>query len=128
MDFALPADRKAKFKESEKKYKYQDLSRELKNTVEKESDVYTNHNCCYWYSHQRINKGPGGIGNKRMSGEHPNYNTIEIGQNTEKSPGDLEWLTVIQTPVKDHLLTLMGKNSQGVNNNKNGVVRIVGIP
>ena len=25
-----------------------------------------------------------------MSGDHPNYNIIENGQNTEKSPGDLE--------------------------------------
>ena len=31
--------------------------------------------------------------------------------NTEESPGDLRRLAVAQTPVKDHQLTLMGKNS-----------------
>ncbi len=31
----------------------------------------------------------------------------ENGQNTEKSPGDLRRLAVTQTPVKNHLLTLM---------------------
>ena len=34
----------------------------------------------------------GGLGNKRMSGDHPNYSIIEIGQNTEKSPRDLRRL------------------------------------
>ena len=38
---------------------------------------------------QRIDKGTGGIGNKNMSGDHPNYSIIKIGQNTEKSPGDM---------------------------------------
>ena len=32
---------------------------------------------------------------------------IKIGQNTEKSPGDLRRLAVTQTPVKDHQLTLI---------------------
>ena len=34
-------------------------------------------------------RGTGGVGNNRTSGDHPNYCIIEIGQNTEKSPGDL---------------------------------------
>ena len=34
---------------------------------------------------------------------------IENGQNTEKSPGDLRRLSVAQTPMKDHQLTLMWK-------------------
>ena len=76
-------------------------------TVEHDSDVYTNYNCCSWYSHQRIDKGTGGLGNKRTSGNHPNYCLIEIGQNTEKSPGDLRRLAFTQTPVKDHQLTMM---------------------
>ena len=42
-----------------------------------------------------------------MSGDHPNYCTIENDQNTEKSPGDLRRLAVTQTPVIDHQLTLM---------------------
>ena len=39
-----------------------------------------------------INKGMGGVGNKRTSGDHPNYCIIEIGQNTEKSSGHLRRL------------------------------------
>ena len=60
--------------------------------MEHESDDYTNCNWFSWYSHQRINKGTGGLGNKRSSGDHPNY--CIIGQNTEKSPGDLRKLAV----------------------------------
>ena len=57
--------------------------------MEHESDVYTNYNWCSWYIHRRIIKMTGGLRNKGMSGDHPNYCIIEIGQNTEKSPGDL---------------------------------------
>ena len=32
---------------------------------------------------------------------------IEIGQNTEKSPGDLRRFALHQTPVKKHQLTLL---------------------
>ena len=42
-----------------------------------------------------------------MSEDHPNHGIIEIGQNTEKSPGDLRRLAVTQTPGKDHQLTLV---------------------
>ena len=103
VDFAVPADRRVKLKESEKKDKYFDLARELKKkntkkkkiqkkppkkTMEHEGDNYTNCNCCSWYTYQRINKGTWGLGNKRTSGDHPIYCSVEIGQNTEKSPGD----------------------------------------
>ena len=64
-----------------------------------ESEVYTNYKLCSWYSHQRLNKGSGGLGNKRASRDHPNYCIIEIGKNTEKSPGDLSRLAVTHTPV-----------------------------
>ena len=49
-----------------------------------------------------------------MSGEHPNYSIVEICQNTEKSPGDLRRLIVIQTPMKNHRLTLVWKTRKGV--------------
>ena len=35
-----------------------------------------------------------------MSIDHPNHSIIKIGQNTEKSPGDVKRLAVTQTPVK----------------------------
>ena len=109
MDFAVPADHRVKLKESEKKDKYLDLDWELKKTVENESDVYTNCNWCSLYRQRRINKESVGFGNKRTRGDHPNYCNIEIGQNTEKSPGDLRRLAAPQPPVKDTQLTLMWK-------------------
>ena len=33
--------------------------------------------------------GTGGLGNKKTSRGFPNFSMIKIGQNTEKSPGDL---------------------------------------
>ena len=42
-----------------------------------------------------------------MSEDHPNYGTIENGQNTEKSHGDFSRLAVTLAPVKEHLLKLM---------------------
>ena len=95
--------------ESEKKDKYFDLARELKKTVEHESDDYINCNLCSWYSHQRIDTRTGGLENNRTSGDHPNYCIIEISQNTEESPRDLRRFVVIQTPEKDYQLTLMWK-------------------
>ena len=36
-----------------------------------------------------------------------NYSIFKIGQNTEKSPGDLGGLAVTHTPVRNHRLTLV---------------------
>ena len=72
---------------------------EKSTTVEHESDVYTNCNWCSWYSHRIIGIRTRGLGNKRTNGDHPNFNIIEIGQNTEKSLGDLRRFAVTQTPV-----------------------------
>ena len=77
-------------------------------------------NHCNWfarYSQQKIGTRIRGIGNKRTSGDYPNYSIIKIGHNTEKSPGDLRRLAVTQTPVENHLLTLIGKNNNNNNNN-----------
>ena len=46
VDFAVPADRRIYLKECEKKDKYLDLARELKKTVEHESDDCAN---CDWF-------------------------------------------------------------------------------
>ena len=49
----------------------------------------------------------GGIGNKRKSGDHPNYGLVEISHSTKKSPGDLRRLAVTWTQVENHQLTLV---------------------
>ena len=46
-----------------------------------------------------------GIGNQRKNQYHPDYSIAEIGQNTEKCPGNLRKLAV--TPRKDRQLTLV---------------------
>ena len=43
-------------------------------------------------NHRRISTGTGGLGNKRSSGDHPNYSIIKIGQKTKKSPRDFRRL------------------------------------
>ena len=40
--------------------------------------------------------------NKKVSGDHPNNNIVEIGQNTKKNPGDLTRLAVTQILVENH--------------------------
>ena len=78
VDFAVPADYRVKLKKSKKKDKYLDLAKELKKTVEHESDSGTNCNWCFWYSHQRFGTGTRGFENKRMSGDPPNCCIVEI--------------------------------------------------
>ena len=89
--------------------KYLDIARELKKNMEHEGDGDTK---CNWRARQpleRIGTWAVGLGNKRTSGDHPVYSSIEIGQNTDKNPGDLKRLAVTQTPVKNNYQILMSK-------------------
>ena len=83
VDFAVLADHRVKLKESEKRDKYLDLARKLKKYGTK-SDGDTNRNWRVRYSHQRIDIGTRGFGNKRTSGDHLNYSIVEINQNSRK--------------------------------------------
>ena len=91
MDFVVPANHRVKLKESEKKDKYLDLDRELKKLWNMKVTIIPIVIDAFG-SHQRINKGTGGFGGWRMSGNHPIYSIIENSRNTEKSPGDLSRL------------------------------------
>ena len=53
--------------------------------MEHESDGDTNCNWCARYSHQKIDKETGELGNKRMRGDHPNDSIIKISPNTKKN-------------------------------------------
>ena len=77
--------------------------------MEHEGDNYTNQDWCFWYSHQRIIKGPGGFGVQGKSADHPSNSIIENAQNTEKIPGNLRRLAVTQIPVKNYQLTSIWK-------------------
>ena len=58
-----------------------------------------------------------GLGNKRAIRDHPNYSIVEVGQDIEKSLGDLRRLAIAQTSVRNHWLTLVWKTRKGVTNN-----------
>ena len=102
MDFAVPVDHKVKLKKCEKRYKYLDLVRELKKLWNIKVTICISCNCCFWYSHQRIDTRTRGLGNNRTGGDCLNYSIVEIRQNTEKSLGNLLKLAATQTLVKDH--------------------------
>ena len=55
-----------------------------------------------WNNPQRIDKGTRRLRNQRTSRDYLDYSIIKIGQNTERSPGDLEGLAVTQTPVRNN--------------------------
>ena len=59
-------------------------------------DGDTNCNWCPRNDPQRLAKG---IGKQRASEVHPVLSIIKIGQNTEKSPGDLKRLAVTSAGV-----------------------------
>ena len=98
-----------KLKEYKKKDKYLDLARELKKLWNMKMKIVPIVIGAFWHSDWRIIKGPGRFGSWRTRGDHPNDSIIEDGQNTEKSLGDLTRLSVTQTPVKNHQLSLMWK-------------------
>ena len=82
--------------------------------MEHESDSDTNSNWFAWYSHQKIGKWTGGLGNKRTCGDYLNSSIITTDQNTEKSPGVLRRWAVTQTSVRDHHPTLVWTTLKGV--------------
>ena len=86
MDFPIATDHRVKIKEREKIDKYLDLARELKKKKKKKKkkvqhvgDCDTN--CwCTWENDW----------NRRRINAIQTHNIVEIGQNTQKSPGDPE--------------------------------------
>ena len=54
-----------------------------------------------------------------MNRDHPNYSIVDIGQNTEESPGDLRRLAITQTQAKDSQQTLVRKTRMEYDNNNN---------
>ena len=90
--------------------------------MENEGDGDTS---CYWCTQnhpQRIGKGTGRLGNQRTSGNHPDYCIIMIGQNREKSPGDLSRLAVTQTPVRK-MCNACNEKWQTTSNSRNGTTK-----
>ena len=100
VDFAVPADHWVKLKESENTDKYLDLARELKKTMDHESDSDTSRNWRTWYSHQKMYIFIHLLEDLeiRLLTETPNDSINKKGQNT-KNPGDLRRYALNQTLV-----------------------------
>ena len=49
------------------------------NTMEYEGGGDTSCNWCTWNNSQGISKGVGRLGNKRISGDHPDHSIIKLG-------------------------------------------------
>ena len=75
------------------------------------SDCHTNCKCAC-SGPQRLAKEIGRVGNQRKNRDHPNHSIVEIGHNTENSPGDVRKLAVSQTPVKDYQLMTVRKTHE----------------
>ena len=94
--------------ENENKRKRKDrqiLDKKKKRTGEHPGEVDINCSWCTGNSLKKIGNGIGTVGNCRKNRDHSDQNILEIGQNTEKSPGDQRRIAVTQTSVKDHQLT-----------------------
>ena len=112
----VPDDHRVKLKESEKKSTWALLGNWIKRWNIKVMVIPII--IGVRYNHWKINTGTGGFENKRTSGDHPNKGIVQIGHNTEKSPGNLRRFAVTQTPLRNHQLTLMWKKiSKEKNNN-----------
>ena len=107
VDFAVPADHRIDLKESEKKDKYLDLTRELK-TVEHESNDCTSCDWCVRHKDKWVIKRLGGLGIWRTGRDYPNDSIAEDGQNTETSPGDLRRLSWMLEKSNSFILTFFG--------------------
>ena len=109
MDFVVPEDHRVKIKENEKKDKYLDLARELKNyllnlrvtVIPIVISALGMVSKCLLRELEVLE-----IGGRIETNQ--NFSITKISQNTEKSPGHLRRHAVSRTPVKDAGL----KNSQ----------------
>ena len=117
MDFAISVDHKRKIKESEKRDKYLDLAWEIKKLWSIWVMMIPIVIVTLGTVPKGLEKEVVRIGNLKTNWDHLNYNIAEIGQNSEKNPGNLRIFVI--APVKDHQLTLVRKTRQEHNNNNN---------
>ena len=105
VNFAVLADHKVKIKENEKIAKNLDLAKEQKQTLELEVDGNTN---TIWWPWNGLKGFGKNLEELEVRGRNKtSHTTVEISQNTQKSPGELRKLAVTQTPGKAQQLTLV---------------------
>ena len=79
MDLPVPADLWLNLKENEKKDKYLDFARELKKLLKMKVTIIPIVIGSFGKITEWLKNKIGGLGNKRTSGDHPNYYIIENG-------------------------------------------------
>ena len=87
--------------------------------MEHEGDNYTNRDWCFWYSHQSIIKGTGGLGGRRTRRDHPNYNIFEKRPEYWDESWKHEETCCLSNSSERPSAKTDVKKSQGVNNNNN---------
>ena len=63
---------------------------------------------------ERSPEGSGRVGNQKTNRNHPNYSIAKIGQNTERSPGNLRRLAGTDHSKRPSANAGVNKNLQGV--------------
>ena len=109
---AVPAYHRINLKESGKKDKYLDLTRELKKLWNMKVTIVPIVIGALCTITKGLLKGLEGLGSWRTGRDYSNDSTAKNGQNRETSPGDLRRLVVTQTPVKNHPLNTDVKKSK----------------
>ena len=100
MDFAILVDQREN-QRKEKEIQVLGPCPRTKKNMEYKIDGNTKCNSHAWNSFQRLGKQAGGVGNWRMSQDHPSNSIAKIGQNIKKkSLGGLKRL-VPQTPEEN---------------------------
>ena len=108
VDFAVPADHRVKLKESEKRDKYQDLSRELKKLRNMKVTMIS---VVIGVLHTVTKVLILGLEHLEIRGRVKTIQTTPLLRSARisRSPKDLIRLVVTQTPVKNHQLKLVWK-------------------
>ena len=97
MDFAVPVDHRVK---NQRKRKERQLLRSFQRTKKAVEHASNGDSSGNWRALNDPRRKK--IGNQRSNRDHHNYSIVEIGQNTEKSTGDLRRLAVTKTTVKEN--------------------------
>ena len=86
----ITISRKPKLVEIEKINK--SLTNTLTDNITQLNENFGTCNRSAWNDPQKLGKTTGGVRNLKTSWNHPDSSIIEVGKNTEKSPGDLRRL------------------------------------
>ena len=128
VDFAVPADRRVKLKECEKRHKYLDFAMGIEKAVEHESDDNTNCDWCSWYSHPRISTRTGRLVKKQDEWRPPKLlHYWDRPENWEES-WRLDGTCCHSNSSEKPSANAGGKNSQKRTNNNNNTNEDLAIP